>query len=40
MWLSKPLFRNVFVALSLLGTTALAGCTGLTPVHGESGIGT
>lgn len=40
MWLSKPLFRNVFVALSLLGATALAGCTGLTPVYDERGIGT
>jgi hypothetical protein len=40
MWLSKPLFRNAFVALSLLGATALAGCTGLTPVYGERGIGT
>ncbi len=47
MWLSRarsarsrPLFRNAFVALSLLGATALAGCTGLTPVYGERGIGT
>lgn len=47
MWLSsarsgrsKPLLRNAFVALSLLGATALAGCTGLTPVYGERGIGT
>lgn len=34
-----PLLRNAFVALSLLGATALAGCTGLTPVYGERGIG-
>ena len=40
MWSSKPLLRNAFVALSLLGATALAGCTGLTPVYGERGIGT
>src|SRR5918993_3601903 len=40
MWSSKPLLRNVFIALSLLGATALAGCTGLTPVYGERGIGT
>jgi hypothetical protein len=37
---SKRLVRNVFVALSLLGATTLAGCTGLTPVYGERGIGT
>ena len=40
MWSSKPLLRIAFVALSLLGATALAGCTGLTPVYGERGIGT
>ncbi len=40
MWSSKPLLRNAFVALSLLGATVLAGCTGLTPVYGERGIGT
>ena len=40
MWSSKPLLRNAFVALSLLCATALAGCTGLTPVYGERGIGT
>lgn len=39
MWSSKPLLRIAFVALSLLGATALAGCTGLTPVYGERGIG-
>ena len=39
MWSSKPLLRNAFVALSLLGATALAGCTGLTPVYGERGVG-
>lgn len=39
MWSSKPLLRNAFVALSLLGATALAGCTGLTPVYGERDIG-
>jgi LPS-assembly lipoprotein len=39
MWSSKPLLRNAFVALSLLGAMALAGCTGLTPVYGERGIG-
>lgn len=39
MWSSKPLFRNALVALSLLGAMALAGCTGLTPVYGERGIG-
>lgn len=39
MWLSSQLLRNAFVALSLLGATALAGCTGLTPVYGERGIG-
>jgi len=33
------LIRNAFVALSLLGATALAGCAGLTPVYGERGIG-
>ncbi|WP_299642696.1 LPS assembly lipoprotein LptE [Devosia sp.] len=38
--MSKPLFRNVFVALTLVGATGLAGCTGLTPVYGERGIGT
>lgn len=40
MWSCKTLLRNGFVALSLLGATALAGCTGLTPVYGERGIGT
>lgn len=40
MWSSKSLLRHAFVALSLLGATALAGCTGLTPVYGERGIGT
>lgn len=40
MWSSKPLLRNAFVALSLLGATTLAGCAGLTPVYGERGIGT
>jgi LPS-assembly lipoprotein len=39
MWSSKPLLRIAFVALSLLGAMALAGCTGLTPVYGERGIG-
>lgn len=39
MWSSNPLLRNAIVALSLLGATALAGCTGLTPVYGERGIG-
>lgn len=40
MWSSKPLLRNAFVALSVLGATTLSGCTGLTPVYGERGIGT
>jgi hypothetical protein len=40
MWSSKLLLRNAFVALTLVGATALAGCTGLTPVYGERGIGT
>ena len=39
MWSSKPLLRIAFVALTLLGATALAGCTGLTPVYSERGIG-
>jgi LPS-assembly lipoprotein len=39
MWSSKPLLRNVFIALSLLSASALAGCTGLTPVYGERGTG-
>ncbi len=39
MWSSKPLLRHAFIALGLLGATALAGCTGLTPVYGERGIG-
>ncbi len=40
MWSSNRLLRNAFVALGLLAATALAGCTGLTPVYGERGIGT
>lgn len=47
MWLSRarpsknvPLLRNAFVALALVGATSLAGCTGLTPVYGERGLGT
>lgn len=40
MWSSKPLLRSAFIALSLLSATTLAGCTGLTPVYGERGIGT
>jgi hypothetical protein len=31
--------RNALIALSLLGTTALAGCSGMTPVYGERGLG-
>jgi len=40
MWSSKLLIRNAAIALTLVGATALAGCTGLTPVYGERGIGT
>lgn len=36
---SKALLRNTLLALALLGATSLAGCSGLTPVYGERGIG-
>ena len=39
MWLPKHLLRNAMIALSLFGATGLAGCSGLTPVYGERGIG-
>lgn len=35
----RPILRNALIALSLLGATGLAGCSGLTPVYGERGIG-
>ena len=31
--------RNALIVLGLLGATTLAGCSGLTPVYGERGIG-
>ena len=40
MWSSRRLLRNALIALGLLGATTLAGCSGLTPVYGERGIGT
>lgn len=39
MWSLRPALRNALIALSLLGATALAGCSGLTPVYGERGLG-
>jgi LPS-assembly lipoprotein len=36
----RHVIRNALIVLSLLGATALAGCSGLTPVYGERGIGT
>lgn len=39
MWSPRPLLRNTVIALSLFGATGLAGCSGLTPVYGERGIG-
>lgn len=39
MWSPKLTLRNALIALSLLGATALAGCSGLTPVYGERGLG-
>jgi len=35
----KRVLRTGLIALALLGATALAGCSGLTPVYGERGIG-
>jgi LPS-assembly lipoprotein len=35
----RLVLRNALIALSLFGATALAGCSGLTPVYGERGIG-
>lgn len=39
MWSLRPVLRNALIALSLLGATVLAGCSGLTPVYGERGLG-
>ena len=39
MWSPRPVLRNALIALSLLGATTLAGCSGLTPVYGERGLG-
>lgn len=36
---SKALLRNSMLALALAGATALAACSGFTPVYGERGIG-
>lgn len=40
MWSPRPVLRNALMALGLLGATVLAGCSGLTPVYGERGLGT
>jgi LPS-assembly lipoprotein len=39
MWSPRPILRNALIALSVLSATGLAGCSGLTPVYGERGIG-
>ena len=39
MWSLRPVLRNALIALGLLGATTLAGCSGLTPVYGERGLG-
>jgi LPS-assembly lipoprotein len=36
---ARATFRAVALALALTATTALAACSGLTPVYGERGIG-
>lgn len=39
MWLSSRAVRIAGLLLGLVGPLALAGCTGLTPVYGDNGLG-